>query len=132
MVWGAFITDSVWNRYENKIKTLARITKSKGAYPVFVVEPFFPNIYENKDQFSKQMEILHRVAKKENVGLVDPYPVLYKKRDSFIFINDSVHFTIFGNQIMADLFIAVIDQILQKNFKQSFNKFDVKKEVNPL
>jgi len=117
IVWGSFVTDHVYDRYRQKLRTLAKMAKEYGAQPVFIIEPYFPHIYQNSRRFQDQITCIRQVANEEHAVVIDPRPVFSQRKESFLFINDTVHLTIFGNQLMAETVAPVLEKILHQRNK---------------
>ena len=96
------------------IRDLVRLVQSHGARSVFVLEPHFEYIYFGKDPLQKLRRLIRKIACEEGAFLVDPNPVFRKEKDRPLFIDENVHLTRFGTELLAEILAFHIRDLLDK------------------
>ncbi len=117
---GLVIFDSVANNLRSPLKSFnAQYTRALAlcrqynARPVLVLEPSYVAVYQLPETWTKDRrrredllpfyDELRRIAKENDVLLVDPNPVFHQFRERFLFIDSRMHLTKYGHILLAEI-----------------------------
>jgi len=100
--------------YRMRLTETIQSIRSKGVTCILVLEPDFDYVYFGVDHYSFARSIIREVAAQMDVQLVDPNPIFAENRDKFLFVDDHIHFTKFGSELLAKILSEEILKTIQE------------------